>query len=285
MTTIYRTPAGQRAVEAAYTDQLGRWPVPAEQRTVPSRLGDTFVISSGPADGLPLVLLHGSGTNAMMWAGDVTAWAARSRVHAVDVVGEAGRSAPARPPLGGDEYAGWLDDVLDALGVQAASLVGASLGGWLAVDYATRRPGRVERLVCLCPGGIGRQKYGWLLPALLYRPFGAWGRRRTLMTVAGLNRTGLGPVVDYMDTIHRHFHPRTEKLPVFTDDALARLTMPVLVVVGERDALLDSRDTVRRLEHAVPHADVRLLPGVGHSIIGQGETVLAFLNGAPRTPG
>lgn len=280
MTTvdIYRTARGRQAVAAAYQEALGRWPVPAQRLTVPTRLGDTFIMASGPKDRPPLVLLHGSGTNAAIWIGDVPVWAEHFRVYAVDVVGEPGGSAPARPPLGGADYANWLDDVFDALGIAQAALLGASLGGWLALDYATRRPERLSHLVLLCPAGLGRQKMGWLLPVLLLRPFGVWGMRRSLGIAAGVDGARFGSFLDYLTLIHRHFRPRTQRLPVFPDDALAALTMPVLAVVGERDALLDSRDTVRRLNRAVPHAVTTLLPGVRHSIIGQAVPILRFLS-------
>jgi pimeloyl-ACP methyl ester carboxylesterase len=78
------------------------------------------------------------------------------------MIGEPGLSAPSRPRLASDAYALWLDDVLHELGVARASLVGVSLGGWLALDYATRRPERVERLALLCPGGVGKQRASFL---------------------------------------------------------------------------------------------------------------------------
>ncbi len=58
------------------------------------------------------------------------------------------------------------------LGVARAPFVGASLGGWLAVDYTVRRPARVERLALLVPGGIGRQKHAAVLATATARRFG-----------------------------------------------------------------------------------------------------------------
>ncbi|PZF97930.1 alpha/beta fold hydrolase [Micromonospora deserti] len=280
MTAIYKTEAGGERIRERYVQTLRTWPVPCEYRRIPTREGETFVVVSGREQAPPLLLFHGSGTNSAIWIGDVASWAEHFRVYAVDMIGEPGLSAPSRPPLNSEAYAHWLDDVLQGLGVTQASMVGASLGGWLALDYATRRAGRVSCLVLLCPGGVGRQKWGWIFQALLLKPFGRWGMHRTLRTVAGLDMSDAEEFLEDMALTHQQFQPRKEHLPVFSDVALRRLTMPVLVIAGERDAMLDSQDTARRLAGAVPHAAVHLLPGVGHSVVGQSEPVLAHLRKA-----
>ncbi|MGW5051722.1 alpha/beta fold hydrolase [Actinokineospora sp. NPDC004072] len=274
---IYKTEAGGREIRRRYEQSLDAWPVPAERVTVPTREGETFVLVCGPRDAPPLVLLHGAGTNATMWMGDVTAFAQHFRVHAVDLIGEPGLSAPSRPPLDSAAYAHWLDDVLDHFGIERAAFVGASLGGWMGLDYAIRRTERVERLALLCPGGLGRQKVGFVFKALFYKPFGRWGMLRSIKSVAGVDVRDLPEVAEYLALMFTHFLPRRDRLPVFPDDALRGLTMPVLAIAGERDAMFDSAGTAARLTRAVPHARVTVLPGVGHSIVGQTQPVLDFL--------
>ncbi|MFC3997587.1 alpha/beta fold hydrolase [Nocardiopsis sediminis] len=279
MTAIYKSEAGAEQIRRRYHRALATWPMPAEHVRVPTREGETFVVVSGPPEAPPLLLLHGSGANTAMWRDDVATWAHHFRTYAVDVIGEPGDSAPSRPALDSGAHALWLDDVLEGLGLAQTAIVGASLGGWLALDYAVRRPQRVTRLALLCPGGIGRQKTGWILPALLLRPFGRWGLRRSARFVTGLDTPGAGPALDTVVLTFSQFKPRTERLPVFGDDALARLGMPVLVIAGERDAMFDSRDTARRAHRCIPHARVDLLPGVGHAVLGQADALLAFLRG------
>jgi pimeloyl-ACP methyl ester carboxylesterase len=279
---IYKTEAGGREILRRYEQTLADWPVPAEHRRVPTREGDTFVLTSGPTEAPPLLLLHGSGSNAAMWMGDVTAWAQHFRVHAVDMIGEPGLSAPSRPPLGSTAYALWLDDVLDHLGLERTAIVGASLGGWLALDYATRRPDRVESLALLCPGGVGRQKIGFVFKALLYKPFGQWGMRRSIKSIAGVDPAATPEIAEYLTLTFTHFLPRRDRLPVFPDEALRTLTMPVLVTIGGRDAMFDSYETAKRVNHTVPHARVTLLPEVAHAIIGQTQPILDFLRAGTR---
>jgi pimeloyl-ACP methyl ester carboxylesterase len=302
--TIYRSPGGARAVERRYRELLAHWPVPCERLTVPTRHGDTFVVASGPPGAPPLIALHGSGTNAAMWLPQIRPMAAHLRVYAVDIIGEPGLSAPTRPPLGSGAYAHWLDDVLDALGLAEAPLLGVSLGGWLAIDYATRRPERVTRLALVAPSGVGRRRPGVMVAALLLMPFGDRGRRRTLRLALGpalprpagpaLRATDArraavpetagalaGLATDFPLLVFKHFKPRLA-VPVFADEALGRLTMPVLAVLGGRDAMLDSHQTARRLSAVVPHAAVTLVPEAGHYPPDQTANMIDFLRDTGR---
>lgn len=272
MSGIYR--ARGEEVRAAYRDLLDRWPVPAERLVVPTRHGDTFVVVSGPADAPPVVLVHGSGANTAMWLDDVAEWSREFRVVAVDVLGEPGLSAETRLPLDGPGHAEWFDDVLDALGVADAAFVGVSLGGFLATDYALRSD-RVRRLVLLNPGGFAPRRAGFMVKGVLLALLGEWGLRWSIRSAVGAVSPEL---VEYLVLVFRSFKPRMEPLPVFGQLGLA---MPVLAVLGARDAMLDAAATARRLAAEVPHADVRMLPEQGHYITGQTVLILGFLQEEP----
>ncbi|MBI1880768.1 MAG: alpha/beta hydrolase, partial [Chloroflexi bacterium] len=118
--SIYKSPAGERAVMAWYDSLLARWPVPYETLNVSTRYGNTFVIVSGKESASPLLLLHGAGFNSVTWAGDVVEYSRQYRVYAVDLLGEPGKSAPSRPAWASSAYAEWLEDVLDALKIEKA---------------------------------------------------------------------------------------------------------------------------------------------------------------------
>ncbi|HEY7333790.1 MAG TPA: alpha/beta hydrolase [Bryobacteraceae bacterium] len=283
MNRIYKSEDGERLVRERYQAFLNRWPVPNRQIRVQTSQGETFVVASGKENAPPLLLLHGGAGNAAMWMGDIAAYASRFRVYCVDTIGEPGFSAPSRPPLASDAYTGWLDEVLLALAVERTSIVGVSLGGWLALDYATRRPERVEAVAALCPGGVGRQKLGIVFATFALRMFGAWGKRKLVTRVLGRPPADPPPAlkgfIEFVALIHRHFRMRMVKLPIFSDAVLRRLTMPVLAIVGARDVLLDSAGTQRRLEKFAPNAQVVYLPEAGHFIPGQTGRVVAWLAG------
>lgn len=291
MTGVFRTPEAGREVLSRYRAALARWPVPSEQRVLPTCEGETFVLSCGPEDAPPVVLLHGSAFNSLTWIGDAPSWSRRLRLHAVDIVGEPGLSAPSRPPLGTEASALWLGDVLSGLGLQRAAFVGLSLGGLLAADYAVRRPGRVSALVLISPGGIGRHRdiVWWALPLALMGP---WGRRRLAEAIMGPQPPPEALTEEqrwmagFMALIHRSFRPRTARLPQIADAGLAALDLPVLAVLGGRDVFIDSAGARARIERQVKGAEVLWLPDHRHGIVDQGGPILAFLEraltGTPR---
>jgi pimeloyl-ACP methyl ester carboxylesterase len=281
MTSVYKSDEAERAVRERYLEILKHWPVPNRQLRVPTREGETFIIACGDESAPPLLLLHGSIANSAMWIGDVAAWSKHFRIYAVDMIGDAGLSAPSRPPLSSDAHALWLDDVLQALSLTRVSMAGVSLGGWLALDYAIRRPGRVENLVLVCPGGVGRVKVEVVLKLLPLQMLGSWGKRKASEVVLGRAPANPSPALQsflqFFQLIQENFRPRRVKLPVFSDDALKSLNMPVLAIVGGKDVLIDSDGTKRRLERNVAGVQIRYIPEAGHFIPAQTAPILDFL--------
>ena len=75
----------------------------------------------------------------------------------------------------------------------------------------------------------------------------------------------------------QHFKGRIGVLPIFTDAELQRLTMPVLLLGGDQDALRDMHKIAARLQSNVPNLVVQIIPGGGHALIQTAGRVLAFL--------
>ena len=133
----------------------------------------------------------------------------------------------------------------------------------------------------MAPGGVGRQKWGVLITAILLTPFGRRGRLLTLRRALGVPAAVASPQTTALGAfallIHRHFRPRRDRLPLFSTQALTALDMPVLAIIGGRDAMVDSHQIRRRPEQA--GKTVRLLPQAGHLLPDQTRPILDFLRG------
>lgn len=252
------------AYEHAFT-QL--WPGQRTPLDVPTRFGTTRVHRTGPAHGQPIVLLPGSGGNALMWHAYVEPLAEHHPVLAVDTLGEPGASVQSAPIEGGHDAADWLEDLLAALDVPAAHVVGCSYGGWIALHHQIRHPGRTAALTLVDPAGLadaGRRFYTWLvlggLAALAPRPLrprlaGAVGNSAVLETeLMTLMRASMG------------FRRRLPLADTLGDEQLSRLSAPALFLLGERSALNDPRTVSERLHRLAPAARVEVVPGAGHAL-------------------
>jgi pimeloyl-ACP methyl ester carboxylesterase len=226
-----------------------------------------------------VVLLHGTAINSIMWMGDISAWSHDFRVYAVDIIGDAGLSAPSRPAYATDAHAQWLDDVLQGLGVEKASFVGISLGGWIALDYAARRPERVTSVIVIAPGGLASKNVlVWVLPLLL---LGKWGQKQIVAKISGPASANPTPaekaVSDFMAMVFKNMTPRRKSLPDLSDESLNKLRMPLLAILAGKDVFVDSQRARARLETNVPKAKINFLSGSHHSITNQTQPILEFL--------
>lgn len=276
--SVFKSVEGKNAILAVYDSLIEKWPVPFEKISLKTRHGDTFVIAGGDKSFPPLILLHGSSSNSAMWIGDISEYTKYYRVYAVDVPGEPGKSADIRPDLTTSAYSDWMKDVLEELKIEKASFVGISLGGWLTLKFATVYTDKIDRLVLLCPAGISPQKASVMLYMLPLKLLGKWGEIKAIKKVIGIKEIS-EETIEYSRLISKNFSPYMGLVPVFSDDELKRLTSPIMLIVGEKDVLFDSKKTTERVKKALPHAQVILLPGAGHGLIDQKERIIPFLRG------
>jgi pimeloyl-ACP methyl ester carboxylesterase len=101
-----------------------------------------------------VVLVHGLAGDLHTWDAVVGRLAERCTVVAPDLPGH-GRSDPPAGDYSLGAYATWLRDLLDALGHERATIVGHSLGGGIAMQFAYQYPQRCARLVLVASGGLG----------------------------------------------------------------------------------------------------------------------------------
>jgi pimeloyl-ACP methyl ester carboxylesterase len=122
---------------------------------------------AGPVDGPVVVLLHGLASDADTWDKAIGPLAARGlRVLALDLLGHGHSDKPESAYLLAD-FAESLNCFLDAVDVPAATLCGHSFGGAIAMYFGARHPQRVERVVLVSAGGLGREVHPVLRAAAL----------------------------------------------------------------------------------------------------------------------
>jgi pimeloyl-ACP methyl ester carboxylesterase len=228
--------------------------------------------SHGSRDGTPLLLLHGFPFHGAQWDAQVADLAEHHRLLVPDLRG-AGRTPRGDGAVSIEFHVDDVIELLDDRGIQRVHLGGLSMGGYVALRFVDRHPDRVERLLLFDtraePDGNdarvaradairkirmdGMQAFAeGLLPKLF--PEGqqdseACAKIRDMMRAA--DPAGACDALVAM----------ASRLDL--TDALPKITVPTLIVVGSEDVLTPP-DAARSMSRAIPDAELVEIPGAGH---------------------
>jgi pimeloyl-ACP methyl ester carboxylesterase len=288
-----------RTVKELSPTEPASWPAatPPRRRQAPSfplqfeewqiELHGHRVIYRVAGSGPPVVLIHGMVNSSRHWEAVALRLAVDHTVIAPDLIGH-GDSATPRGDYSLGAHAASIRDLLAAIGVDRATIVGHSLGGGVAMQFFYQFPQRTERLVLVSSGGLGHEVSPMLrsaalpgasaLLSLAAHPRllrGLWRAGRALRE----HRLGLGV---YLQAVARALKPleapgaRAAFLHtlravidvhgqrVSATDRLYLLTaMPTLIVWGERDHTIPAEHGLRA-HRAIPGSRWRTLPRAAH---------------------
>lgn len=238
---------------------------------------------SGP----DLLLLHGVACDHHTWDRVIAPLAKNYTVIAPDLLGH-GQSAKPRGDYSLGGYANAMRDLLAILGVERATIVGHSLGGGIAMQFAYQFPELTERLILVAPGGIGRE----VSPVIRVATTPGFRQLMGVLTLPGVrhvNRTGLRLAhaarlpgtrdVDEIATIYdsladpgaraavqqvlRGVVDRHGQFVTMADRAYLTEAMPISVVWGAQDPIIPAAHA-KVAQRLAPGARVEIIEDSGH---------------------
>jgi pyruvate dehydrogenase E2 component (dihydrolipoamide acetyltransferase) len=214
--------------------------------------------------GEPLVLLHGFGGDLNNWLFNVEPLSSGRAVYALDFPGHGGSVKEAR------DLVGALRSFLDGQGLSRVHLAGHSMGGLVAGEFALAEPNRVLSLTLIAPAGLGEEIDSEYIDGFV----AASGRRdlkpvlqRLFADPSLVNRSMVDDVLKYkrLDGVQGALEALRDRLFAGGRQAnvldLSSFPGPILVIWGEADAIIPAAHA----EAAPSAAEVKVLPGVGHS--------------------
>jgi pimeloyl-ACP methyl ester carboxylesterase len=244
------------------------------------------VVELGPADGDPVLFLHGLGGSWRNWLENLpTVAEAGYRAVAVDLPGFGYSEMPAEK-ISIPGYGRWVDALCAELGISAAAVVGNSMGGFIGAELAIQAPARVERLVLVSAAGISaaNQRMDSVLHALYraetlstYLSGLVLARAAALSRRTRLRRAAMGLVVRHPERLSAPFAYEQITgmgspgflggLDALTDypirHRLPEIACPTLIVWGREDHLVPVRDA-DVFEELIPDSRKVVWDDTGH---------------------
>lgn len=232
--------------------------------------------------GEPVLLLHGWPTSSFLWRNVIGPIAENSRVIALDLPGFGQSAKPLDASYSFHFYSRILGGFLDAIGVDATSLVVHDLGGPVGLYWACHHPQRLCRLALLNTLVYPRMSWAVMLfvaacrtPGLRSLMASPWGLKNAMRigvtTARGVSEEVVRGVQAPFETADARrallkagsgLHPDG-----FKDIArmLPSLRVPVRAIYGECDRILpDVGNTMRQVARDLPQTEVTALPDCGH---------------------
>lgn len=243
-------------------------------RAISVRDGAISVREAGAGDRLPLLLLHGIGSNARAWAGQFADFARQRRVVAWNAPGYPCSAAlPCAAPLPSD-YGRRVIDLMDALEIERAVIVGQSLGAIMATAAVLHAPDRYAGLVLASPAGGYATAPDAPLPETVAQrihevenlgPVGLADRRAQRLLTANASAFVQAIVHKAMSEVTVEGYAQASRMLAQADlEAMAaRLDLPVLVIWGSAD-IITKPDRCARIAAVVPDVREVEVPEVGH---------------------
>ena len=249
---------------------------------ISQRFGGGFsYLARAGAGGMPIVLLHGIGSNASSFALFMRAFDARHPIFAWDAPGYGGSAPLAVDWPDANDYAAALSRLLDQLEIARCAVAGHSLGTLIAARFALTSPSRVAALFLLSPAlGYGAQKGDALPPAVAGRlteldrlgPEGfAAARAPSLLADPAARPDVLQDVERAMAAVRRPGYDQAARLLAggrLLADA-AKLRVPTAVIVGTQDRITppaSARRVFDALQESSPQPVYREIADAGHAL-------------------
>lgn len=252
-----------------HNKRLEIWSEPYQIKDIETSYGRTNIIVSGEEGNPALFLIHAMGVTATMWFPNIQELSKSFRVYSINTIGDIGKSEYRLDklddyPKNGEQYAHWLSEICDTLSLKSVNVIGSSMGGWIALNFAAYQPERIDKLVLLGPMGLKANylKVMGKLFKVLINPSDK-NKRELIAFALGDNEKVVTEMHEYMFTA-TNCKPKLSPPKGLKKKELKRVKSNTLLVLGSLDECIGNTNRNEKLARKhISDIDVIIL-STGH---------------------
>lgn len=256
MKSIYKNPEGKKQLLEIYDKMQNGLETEFESTYVDTRYGKTHILVGGNQNGEPLICFHGGNVVnpiTLKWFEPLTK---KYRIYAPDTIGHPGKSDERRLNPRSNQYAEWVFDFMDGLGLAKAKFIGPSYGGGILIRLAAYAPDRIDKAVLLVPSGIAGGKISnmmkkILIPLAIYKWFPS--DKNLVKACREMFDTEIEPeLLLQIKYVYDYVKLETSFPSYATKEELQNFKAPTLLFAAENDVFFPASEVIPRAREIFP---------------------------------
>jgi pimeloyl-ACP methyl ester carboxylesterase len=275
---VFKTKSERKEYINSYNAALKLWSIPYQEENIETSYGTAHIIVTGPKDGKDLVLLHGMDASSTMWFPNIEALSRNHRVYSIDFLMEAGKSQTPEKALTSEEIVIWYNEIFNHYKLKNFDVIGASRGGWIATLLATQKESKINKLVLISPAQTFKNidKMRKASSAFFLKIFPNEKKLKKTLETFSYYPEKIDSIYKkqfYLANKYAKSNTSFLQMQPFSDEDLKKITIPVLVLIGDHD-VINSDESIIRAKKLLSNSKTETIENAGHFLsIDQSEKV------------
>lgn len=255
MSTFFKSEAGRAAVLSLYDQKLQDLGIEYQSQIVRTQFGETHLLVTGPVDGPPLMIVHGSNGCAPIALETYPSLAKRYRVYAVDVPAQPNKSKGERLSMSDLSYGQWMNELLIHLELEDVTLAGFSFGGLIILKTLAFDESRIKAAYLAAPayivnGNPLKLLWNMFIPMKRYMKTAKPKHIRRFLSEIFTDDDSFA--LAFLSQVFLHFEMDFTPVPVISKMEAESIRTPITLFAARQDIVFPGEKMIKRAQKLFP---------------------------------
>ena len=249
MASLFKTESGKTEILRLYDEKLIDLNIDYHYKTIDTSFGATNIIITGEATNPPLIIVHGSNGCAPISLETYPNLSSKYHVFAVDVLAQPNKSAETRLSMKDDSYGRWMNEIIQALNLNAVTLVGFSFGGLVILKTLINSEDKIKEVYLAAPayivnGNPLKALFKVFIPMKRYIKTKKTHYVERFLSEVFSQRDAFA--VQFLPNVFLHFDMDFTPVPVITKTEAKGINTPITLIAAKDDILFPGKKMIKR---------------------------------------